>query len=613
MTKYNPQHPSPLEATLARDTVVNSNRLIVTRWGAAVLVGAATFVCVRLLRLPLPELPLYLLALFILAYNSALVRLTRSVCRDDALCLGCIQKLVILQVAFDWVSMAVFIHLTGGLTSPATPFFFLHVLMVTILLPGQSPYIYVALAVGVTLVIAALEASGILPHYTVIPGLPPDLHTNQTYVLAQIIFFATALFAAAYLTASVMARLRERERQIVALFQTTRDVSSTLNLTDVLERLARSAAEALNGLGASIRLLDESGDRLTVAASYGLSAAYFDKGVVDLSHNPLVREVLTKGPVIVREAAFDRRIQYPQKVVEEGIRGMLAVPIIGRDGPLGLLRVYADTPDYFIEDDIDFVVAIARQGSTAIENALAHDALQQADQDRAQFVRVVTHELRSPVAGAQSLLRVLLRDLAGTLTPQQYDIIARINRRMDALMDLINDLLAFAATKSVGRRDPLAAVPLQPALHRVIDKFTSQADEKHITLSFEAPDTPLSVRANEDGLARIFDNLIGNAVKYTPEGGSVNVQVAVGVPSTVSLVTISDTGIGIPADMLDRLGEEFFRAPNAKQAGITGTGLGVAIVKQLIDHFGGQMTVQSVEGEGTTFAVTLPLALSDET
>jgi signal transduction histidine kinase len=595
----------PLEATLTHDVAVNSDRLITTRWLAGVVVLAATLFCVRVLNLPLPETLLYLIGAFILAYNYLLRGMShQAYTPDDTVYMARIRRLVVWQVALDWLSMAVFLHLTGGVTSPAIAFFFLHVLMVTILLPGQSPYIYAALAVGMVGVIAVMEASGALHHYTVITGLPGDLHTNNTYVLAQIIFFAVALFATVFLTGSIMTRLRERDRQIAALFGTTQAVSSTLNLTDVLHRLARNAAEALSVEAASIRLLDETGDKLTIATTYGLSDAYLDKGPVEFT-NPLARQALGGRPIIVPEATADARLQYPEKVVEEGIHSMLVVPITGRTGPLGLLRVYAYAPNHFTQEDADFVMAIARQGATAVENALAHDALQRADQERAQFVRIVTHELRSPVTGAQSLLSVLLRDLAGELTDQQQDIISRLNVRMDNLLALINDLLALAASKSVEQHEPLSAIALKSLLQRIIDRFDAQAKEKQIPLSAHMPDDDLIIRGTEEGLARIFDNLVGNAMKYTPAGGKVDVQLS--REANCAVITVSDTGIGIPDEMLDRIGEEFFRATNAKESGITGTGLGLAIVKQLINRFGGLMSVQSTEGEGTTFTVTLPL------
>jgi signal transduction histidine kinase len=136
--------------------------------------------------------------------------------------------------------------------------------------------------------------------------------------------------------------------------------------------------------------------------------------------------------------------------------------------------------------------------------------------------------------------------------------------------------------------------------------MTAEAADKQIALKCDLPFEVLAVRATEEGLTRVLENLIGNAIKYTPQGGSVCVQVVERPVGAV--ITISDTGIGIPREDLPHLWKDFFRARNARRAGIIGTGLGLSIVKLLVEHFGGRISVSSVEGEGTTFKLTLPLA-----
>jgi signal transduction histidine kinase len=423
--------------------------------------------------------------------------------------------------------------------------------------------------------------------------------------VAQILFFASAAYATVALAASIVTQLHERDRQISALYRTTRAVSSTLSLSDVLGHLVRSAAEALSTSRASIRLLDETGERLRLVAAYGLSEAYRDKGPVEVSRNPLARAALSGQAVIVRDAASDPRLQYPRQVLDEGISSILIVPITGRARPLGVLRVYAPQSNRFTPVDAEFVMAIARQGAVAIENAMAHEALQRADQERAQFVRTVTHELRAPVGGAQSLLRVLLRGIAGTLSDQQREIVRRVEARLNALTELIQDLLALAATKTAGFQEAPEPLPLYPALAGAVEALAEQATERRIALQLETGDQGLTVRATRDGLAQIFGNLVGNAVKYTADGGAVTVRLA--SEGATASVVVADNGIGIPADDMHHLWEEFFRAHNARASGIVGTGLGLSIVKRLVESFDGLISVQSTEGQGTTFTVTLPL------
>ena len=587
--------------------VRDSLRLIHIRWVAGALLPLTTVFCVHLLGLPLPELQLIALGAAILLYNIALNHLVQKAAAPQARSAARrVQQVVILQVVLDWLSLGIFLHLTGGVVSPAIPFLLLHMLSVAILLPRRSPYLYVGLGTSVLLLVTWLEWAGVLPHYRIIPSLPPGLYRDPVYVAARLTFFTVTALVLVYLTRSITQRLRRRERHLSALLQTAQAVSSSLDLPEVLDALARQAAHALSMPKASIRLLDETGDRLAMTAAFGLSSSYLDKGPVEVSRSPLDAEALAGQPVIVREAATDPRIQYPKEVAAEGIRSILVVPIMGERRPLGVLRVYSDQPDCFTPEDAEFVTAIARQGAIAIENALAHQALREADRRRAEFMRVVTHELRSPVAGAQSLLRTLLRGLAGELTAPQRDILSRLARRLDALMALIDDLLVLAASKTVELEEPLRRLPLQPVIRQVVEALAHRAEEKQITLTVDLPPEALPIRGTEEGLARIFSNLLDNAIKYTPSGGHVCIKAA--ERGGQAVITVTDSGIGIPEDELPHIWDEFFRSRRVRREGIRGTGLGLSIVRQNVERFGGTIGVRSVEGEGTTFRITFPIA-----
>jgi len=237
--------------------------------------------------------------------------------------------------------------------------------------------------------------------------------------------------------------------------------------------------------------------------------------------------------------------------------------------------------------------------------ALAKEQAEKLNEFKSNFVTMVAHDLRSPVAGVQSLVRTMLNGMAGEITAGQKEILGRVDIRLGYLLNLINDLLVLAASKSVGTDRPLVPVQLQIVLNRVLDRYHEEAQGKQIQVTTGLPEEPVSVHATEDGLESILSNLVGNAIKYTPAGGQVEVTGT--VEGNCFWLKVRDTGIGISAEDLSHIGEEFFRAKNAHLQGYPGTGLGVSIVKQYVERFAGQMQVESEEGKGTTFAIRLPL------
>jgi signal transduction histidine kinase len=240
----------------------------------------------------------------------------------------------------------------------------------------------------------------------------------------------------------------------------------------------------------------------------------------------------------------------------------------------------------------------------AAELTRANEDMERLDRFKSAFMLTVAHELRAPVVAAQSLLRAMLRGLAGDVNEKQGEILARVEVRHQELLDLINDLLALAESKTSALERPLQRIELQLVLSKVVDRFRAQADAAKIELTLEMVPGQPAVMATEDGLGMVFGNLVGNAVKYTPPGGSVAVRLS--RASQGVAVAVQDSGIGIGAEEVGRVGEEFFRASNAKSSGIGGTGLGLAIVRRHLDRWGARLEVESEVGRGSTFRVIFP-------
>ncbi len=237
------------------------------------------------------------------------------------------------------------------------------------------------------------------------------------------------------------------------------------------------------------------------------------------------------------------------------------------------------------------------------------ERIRQLYEARSTFVRVATHELRAPLGASLSLMRNIEQGYAGELSEQQAAILQRVTNRLEGLHQLIDDLLTLA----VSREASTAHAPLQPeslrlTLDEIIERERPNIEQKHIGLHCNLADEPGIIMSGNVGLAVVLGNLLNNAVKYTPDGGEVTIAYSINRSAHTTEVTITDTGIGIPADDLPHIFNEFFRAHNARNAQVSGTGIGLSTVRTLIERYHGTITLQSEEGKGTTVHVSLPLA-----
>jgi len=239
-----------------------------------------------------------------------------------------------------------------------------------------------------------------------------------------------------------------------------------------------------------------------------------------------------------------------------------------------------------------------------------HDTteLRRLERVREDFVANVSHELKTPLANIKSSVEVLM-DGAVEDAAIRGNFLSEIAEQADRQQMLIEDLLSLARIESTENGLDIEAVNVEEAVHACLDRHRTRAEAKGQRLDGVALAgvTPtLTVRADEEGLAQVLDNLVDNAIKYTPPGGRMTVRWKV-TPADV-LLEVEDTGLGIPERDLPRVFERFYRVDKARSRGMGGTGLGLAIVKHLAHAMLGTVEVTSREGVGSTFRVTLPRA-----
>ncbi len=220
---------------------------------------------------------------------------------------------------------------------------------------------------------------------------------------------------------------------------------------------------------------------------------------------------------------------------------------------------------------------------------------------KSAFVRMVSHELRSPLAAVQGYLELLV---GGDVDGEDADrMLRRCNSRVEALQQMINDLLDLSRIESGTVQRELRPCDLGEILDEIVQLQRGAGIERGIEISLDVRGE-CHVVADAREVEEVFTNLISNAVKYNRDGGKVEV-VAERHDDKVS-ISVSDTGIGMKEEAVENIFEEFFRVRNSETASVTGTGLGLAIVKRLVDSYDGDIQVESVPGEGSTFTVTLP-------
>ena len=227
------------------------------------------------------------------------------------------------------------------------------------------------------------------------------------------------------------------------------------------------------------------------------------------------------------------------------------------------------------------------------------------EQMRQQFIANVSHELKTPLSSIKAYTETLLGGaLKDPVHGQRF--LERIDEQAGRLHQLIMDMLSLARIESSQAPLELADIPLSRVVQRTVIDHERLAASKQVTLENRIGESPIAIRADEEALRQILNNLIDNAVKYTPPGGLVTV--AGRVDGAVVLCEVTDTGHGIPAEHHSRLFERFYRVDNARSRELGGTGLGLAIVKHLTQAMGGSVEVRSQVGQGSTFTVRLPAA-----
>ncbi len=519
-----------------------------------------------------------------------------------------------VQISLDLVALFFVIYFTGGIASPLLIFVIFHIILAGILLSPTGGFVYGILVIAALGVLILIQTLGILPsHPVALHGTFFSIGTEYPWL--RLLYYALAILVSAFLITTVVISLRSKGRELLrvsreldssnvkltALYEMLKEMGSRSELKVLLDSATRQAARIMGVKACSIKLLDEQQGYLRFASTYGLSEDYVSKGVVEVEKSPINLKIIQGSFYAIGNIHEKDYFQYPEDIRKEGIASMLCLPLKVEKMILGVFCVYSDETYHFGERDIEFFSLMTDLTAIAIEKL-------KTDLNKSWFMNKAAHQLRSPLNAVYSMVRVVRNGYVGSVNEKQVETLTRCEKRIEILGDLIKDLLKLGKGRAEAMATPLHPVDLTKAIRQIAPLYETQAADRGVTIQFQIQDPVPDILADDALVDELLTNLISNAVKYTPKDGSVRVILSKEGRSWLKL-EVSDSGIGIPEQDLPRLFTEFFRSEHAKSFEEQGTGLGLVIVKEVLDRLRGTIQVRSQVGQGTSVTCLIPTIL----
>ena len=408
--------------------------------------------------------------------------------------------------------------------------------------------------------------------------------------------------------------LKERNRELLILQRISETILGSLDLKAVLEKILEETMVSDSFDLGNIRLLDRSGEMLEVVAGRG----YRHPESV-LGHRALARtteseqskfgDLLFKEPCVEEEL---RRCGGYRTLKNEGVESFIIVPVRANGDVVGTLQLASRTPRKFRPEEVNLLQTIGNQLGVAVQKAKLYEEtsrqaleLERVNKMQADFTAMIAHDLRSPLMNIMGVMEVMIGGMFGSLTKEQKKWLGRIEANSQNLVDLVSDFLDVSKLESGYVDINREMVNLTGLIQKNIDSYRVLALDKGISIKGAVdPHLPVAY-ADPRRLDQVLSNLISNAIKFTGEGGMVEVGAAQ-PDATLLQVWVRDNGVGIAANETSQLFEKYRQGGNVRHSSHKGTGLGLVICKMIVQAHGGRIWVESVEGKGATFFFSLP-------
>ena len=389
-------------------------------------------------------------------------------------------------------------------------------------------------------------------------------------------------------------------------------ITSTLDLKAILDILLEKIDHLLPPSVTTVKLIDKETGELKPVACRNLNETQW-KAARRKELTRLTQIVLeNKIPLTVANVQTDPRNNDPTFAIKEGLISYLGIPLIAKNETLGVIAFYIKEFHWFSDDEIEFLTTLAGQASVAINNSLLYEQsrqqavdLERSNKIKDEFLGVISHELRTPVNVIAGYADLVKEGSLGEINSGQRTILNRIVTCTADLLEMVNGILYATSLEAKAIRAQCQPVDICDFLNELRSNYGSSLD-KGLTLNWEYPSDLPVLETDGPKLRHIFQNLIGNAIKFTKQG-TVTISARHNSENKTVEFKVSDTGIGIAKELHRAIFEKFRQADSSASRAYEGVGLGLYIVKQFAELIGGTVNVESDVGSGSTFTITIPV------
>jgi signal transduction histidine kinase len=372
--------------------------------------------------------------------------------------------------------------------------------------------------------------------------------------------------------------LAERMRELTILQEMMRDLNASLHFNRVMER----------------------------SIAWAVAASGAEAGVIGLIAEEGIRWLTKVSTVTPDNLLATRCVSTREPIIEEHY---LVLPLLRDTRPIGVLYLVSEEKP-FKKSKLELVTHAADNIAIAVENARLYEALRQTNLTKSEFVSAMSHTLRTPIACVLGYSDMLRTGMAGELTSQQEEFVENIAQSVNRIIAIVNDLSDISEIEAGRLQLNLRTVDFNTVLDKVVGELQKDMERKRLRYSHESWNGLPDAYADHERLQQILTILIRNAIQYTPDEGTVTIKtwLSADEPDFIRC-TVSDTGVGISPENQLRLFTKFFRAADPAIEEQNGAGLGMTIVKNLVEMHGGRIWLESAPGKGSTFYFTIPIAM----